>query len=253
MNINKNVLIPVGASVASLAAGVGVGWLLAKRKFVKHYEAQIAAEIEAAREVYNRVTKKAQYATPQEAAAALHPDENILTEIPKGKTLGTVIRNYQGINPALDVTGDVAIINGRDPHEVSIFDESNSDLKLPEDFTVEDLEARTEDEPYIITVDEFGDAEPGYGNVTVTFFEGDGVLVDDQETPIRDFDDMIGEKNLEHFGQWSGDRNVVYIRNERLATNFEVLRSKQSYVEGVLKYVDARPDTMRRRGPRDDG
>ncbi len=88
--------------------------------------------------------------------------------------------------------------------------------------------------PYVISVGEFFDDNEAYRKITVTYYAGDKVLVDDREVPILDAS-ICGQDFASRFGQESNDESMVYVRNERLQTDFEIVRDGRSYAE-VLGY-----------------
>ena len=55
---------------------------------------------------------------------------------------------------------------------------------------------------------------------------------------IDDINGTVGQDNMKRFGHGCDDPNVVFIRNEKLATDFEVLRHNGSYAEEVLGLVE---------------
>jgi hypothetical protein len=126
-----------------------------------------------------------------------------------------------------------------------------------------ELRNRTPDRPYVIHKEEFmEEANPAgveYESVTLTYFLEDDVLADEADRRVEDIDEKVGLENLEKFGHGSEDANVVYVRNDRLQVEFEILRSGGSYTAEVLGQ-DPDPDeeelrhsaTMRRRSPRVD-
>jgi hypothetical protein len=81
------------------------------------------------------------------------------------------------------------------------------------------------------------ESEPGYQQVTITFFEGDDVLSDERDQVIEDIEETVGVENLKQFGHGSKDPKIVYIRNDRLELDFEVVQSQNKYVEEVLGFV----------------
>lgn len=95
-----------------------------------------------------------------------------------------------------------------------------------------DLSNVGSDRPYIISNEMFEDSELQYNQNTLTYYQGDRVLVDEKDQPIP-IKSVVGESNLK-FGSASGDLNLVYIRNEKLEVDFEILRSYGSYSEEVL-------------------
>ena len=88
----------------------------------------------------------------------------------------------------------------------------------------EEEEVDEMDKPYIIEPDEFGECD--YEEVSLTHY-ADGVLTDEQDNPIEDVDGMVGEDYAEHFGEYEDDS--VFVRNERLQTDFEILADQRNY------------------------
>jgi hypothetical protein len=114
---------------------------------------------------------------------------------------------------------------------------------------------RTREAPYVITTTEFS---TGDDNIDDTYslvwwdedgVEGMGVLSDMKDNPIDDIEATVGWDNMEKFGMWSGSKNVVYIRNERLRCDYEVVRHRGSYAEHVgIKVQSQRKRKLARRG-----
>lgn len=102
----------------------------------------------------------------------------------------------------------------------------------PSDQNELDRSNRSSTRPYIIDNIEFEEADLDYNQNTLTYYEADGVLVDERDQPVS-IQQTVGDKNLQ-FGNASGDVNIVYIRNDSLEVDFEVCRSFGSYTEEVL-------------------
>lgn len=85
------------------------------------------------------------------------------------------------------------------------------------------------DKPYVISPEEFG--ENGYETVSLTYYEGDGVLTDDIDKPFDE--DEIAEYVVpdfaDHFGEYEDDS--VFVRNDFMKTDFEILKDQRSYSE----------------------
>lgn len=109
------------------------------------------------------------------------------------------------------------IFDGRGPSDDNELDRSN----------------RGSGRPYILSQDEYMDGDYEYDQNTLTFYEVDGVLTDSREQPLNDINSVIGTENLQ-FGKASGDMSIVYIRNENLQVDFEVIRHHGSFAEEVL-------------------
>lgn len=81
------------------------------------------------------------------------------------------------------------------------------------------------DKPYVIAPEEFGELDD-YELIGLTYY-ADGVLADDMDEIVEDVDDIVGEESLTHFGQYEDDS--VFVRNDRLKCDYEILRDEQNY------------------------
>lgn len=85
------------------------------------------------------------------------------------------------------------------------------------------------DKPYVISPEEFG--ENGYETVSLTYYEGDGVLTDDVDEPFDEdeIEEYVVPDFVEHFGEYEDDS--VFVRNDFMKTDFEILKDQRSYSE----------------------
>jgi len=95
----------------------------------------------------------------------------------------------------------------------------------------EELRNRTKTAPYVLHKDEFWAEESGYEQSTLTYFQGDDILVDDKDVPIYNHNIVIGELK---FGHGSGDLNVFYVRNVGHQAEYEILMDRGSYAIEIL-------------------
>lgn len=82
------------------------------------------------------------------------------------------------------------------------------------------------DSPFIINEPSFSEDELYFEKVCADYYVDDGALVDENEELIN-VDDCIGLENLDRF--LSSDDGVMYIRNPRLATDYEVTKVGGKY------------------------
>jgi hypothetical protein len=109
---------------------------------------------------------------------------------------------------------------------------------------------------YVIHRDEFWGEEMNYDQSSLTYYAGDDILVDQEDQPIYGYANVTGPLL---FGHGSGDRDVVYIRNNKQSAEYEVQRFDSSYTLEVLG-VTAEEDSeksdlkhsVRKFRPRDD-
>lgn len=98
--------------------------------------------------------------------------------------------------------------------------------EIVSNYTNEEPET-TSDKPYIIDVDIFGE-EDGYEVITLTLYS-DGFLADDDDRLIKDIENTVGNEAIKYFDKY--DEDSVYVRNDRLKTDFEILSSQIAYSE----------------------
>lgn len=119
----------------------------------------------------------------------------------------------------------------------------------------EEVKNRDPKFPYVIHQDEHKEGPAGeeeYDKVTLTYFAGDDVLSDERDQVVDSKETVVGVANLSRFGHGSGDPNIVYIRNDQLQADIEVVRSDGKYATEVHGFSDdeIRHSSMRRRTPR---
>ena len=83
--------------------------------------------------------------------------------------------------------------------------------------------------PYVISPEDFNSSPPGYNAQPLDYFS-DGILADSWGVKL-DIDETIGEDSLKHFGDYQDD--ILYIRNEREETDYEITRDPRTYDEAV--------------------
>ena len=108
-------------------------------------------------------------------------------------------------------------------------------------------------EPYVVHVEEYMSNEDSYDQINMTYFAGDGVLVDDKDEPVHLVDPIIGRHTLGRFGDGSGNPDTVFVRNDRMETEFEITRDRGKYAHEILRleHMDRPPRHRRVRKPRE--
>jgi hypothetical protein len=96
-----------------------------------------------------------------------------------------------------------------------------------------ELSRRTTSRPYILHQDEFQANESDYTQVTYTYYSGDDVLADEDETVIPNINETIGTSNLRKWGHGADDYDVLYLRNPVLEIEIELCRVPKSYEEEI--------------------
>jgi hypothetical protein len=225
------------AVVLSGAAGGFIGYKLSQKKWRLHYEEISLKEIADAKAYYSRREKK------DEGGEPLTPRQ--ILEEKHGKEAIEALREYQG-ESSDDVSVDEEAGEGpREEVEVVVSEErrnifsDKAPVETTWDYEVEvKIREENPDKPYVIHHDEYFEGEKDYQQASLTYFGGDNILVDERDQPIHDEETIVGSDNLTKFGHGSKDSNVVYIRNDNIEVDFEIVRSTGSYVHEVLNLDD---------------
>lgn len=100
----------------------------------------------------------------------------------------------------------------------------NSNYETYSDEIEEDEEM---EKPYVIPPEEFGDCD--YPTLSLTYYEGDGVLANDRDEIILNIDELVGEDFATHFGEYEEDS--VFVRNDGMGVDYEILKDYGSHSE----------------------
>lgn len=104
----------------------------------------------------------------------------------------------------------------------------------------DEVATRSPDRPYVIHRDEFWNEEKGYDQSTLNYYAGDDIMTDSDDTPIYNYQNTVGELL---FGLGSGENNVFFVRNEKLKSEYEIIRDMDSFSSVVLGMdLDGRSD-----------
>lgn len=241
----------IGALVVVGAAGVALGYFVAKQRMTAKYDAIVENEIHEAKEYYAALNKVEEYETPEKAVEKLHAKEEPKQKKSKAQKAAEVaLTNYQGVERKVSDIELTPTEPGESVEEVVLSNIFVDGQPLNGDDYDEDTEAvlKSQGKPYVITEEEFGDNEDNYEEHQVTWYAKDEILADDQDEEIKDADDYVGEINMTKFGQGSNDKHIVFIRNDARQVIIEVARSTGSYAEEVagFRHSDDSRNTIRR-------
>lgn len=81
--------------------------------------------------------------------------------------------------------------------------------------------------PYSITVDDFGELE-GYETATLYYY-ADEILAFEDSNPIGNIDDVVGLDAIDELMNDKYGADTVFVRNDRLKTDYEIIPSAQYY------------------------
>lgn len=194
--MNKDLLVKGMIFLAGGAIGSVVTWKLVKTK----YEQIIADKTEENEFLRDRYSE----------SKACKKDGEVLTEDSKDGIKNSDELTVQEIR---DKVQELGYINEQVMKEKEKEKEETDDMGGPEVIAPEET------------------WEQDYPMITLTYYEGDGVLADERDRIIGNVDEMVGEDFASHFGEYEDD--TVYIKNPNFKSYYEILRDYGSYSEVV--------------------
>jgi hypothetical protein len=220
-----------------VVTGATITYLVSRKVLRAKYEKIAVEEIAQAKEFYGTLYKKERFETPESTVDTLIPHRSV-------KEAAKSLLRYQG---AVEEEGvEEEIVAEEEEVAVNVF--------LQDRTPVDDVETedRNPDRPYVISEREYMENEDNFRQVTFTYYAGDDVLADAGDKDIPYPDPVVGEQNLQRFGDGTEDQNTVFIRNERLSTDYEIVRSDGKYAHEVLglQHSADYPRTRTRRSER---
>lgn len=250
--------------------GIFAGYFLAKKKFQKIADEEIAS----VKETYKRRYKAEEFSTPESTAAKFNVDlddvrKNLKTEeiikTAKYNTDESVPKYSYGPNEFTEEEIEVIqeILESQVPEDDDDDEDEYEDIEEPKTITdvreseskvkfeepsEEEVEtqrsfpktvARNSKKPYVISLDEFSMDRLDHDKIILIYYS-DEIIADERGTVVQD-PRGVGEDFVESFGDRSSDPNIVYIRNERIKADFEIVREERTYVEAVLKINNKTP------------
>lgn len=213
-----NVLAVSGALISAVGGAIA-GYFFAKNQLEKAYDEALSEEIEATKRHY-AVLNKVEFDTPADAVEALRIPASMLKDA--REVVGTIVAGARYGTPGATT--------------VNVFENLSDEEDADKDYSEEDAK-RSKDRPYVISREEFFEHESNLTQITLTYFAGDDVVVDEADMPMDDIDNRVGEGNLDLFGHRSGDPRVVYIRNEKNRVEYEVCLSDGNFAEEVAGFL----------------
>lgn len=217
---------------AGLLAGGGTAYFLTKKYMEDKIETIVDIEVAATKKFYedkldkqDRKEKTGDYSTPEKAAKKLRKAneedlKNLRQQLVENGYVSET--DIEEMDAKLEELGDLPdiLVNDNTPGE---------EEDVEREHIIHDGET-----PYVITIVEYNEERMEYDKLTITYYSGDETLADEREEIIPDIEAAVGSDALTRFGDGSGDKNIVYVRNDRIATDMEVVLDPGSYARIVL-------------------
>lgn len=159
---------------------------------------------------------------------------------------------YRKINKTRSYDGYDKYYNGGADLDLrgNYFNDSLVSADFPTQTAAESEHPTDEDnkQPYVISLEEYEKDDTVYDEdgeafhtkifdkINLTYYEGDDTLILDQNGDVLNIEETVGNDALNRFGEY--EKDTVYVRNENLGADYEVVREHGSYSKEVLGFDD---------------
>ena len=229
--ITRNQLKVLAAFGIGSVLGSAVTYVLSKKTFQEELE----REIQDVKDNY-RILRKEDYESPTDYLEKNRPDsikDDILAEVEVNQIVA-----YAKASDELKEQ----IVN----YNAFSRDEVPDKELLPEDANEllyqNLLETRTDDAPFLISVNEYFDEMREYKKLSITYFEGDNIVCYEDDSVMLDPEQSFGLINLSRFGVKSDSEHIVYVRNPRISVDYEIVRDDGKYADMVAHLMGPAED-----------
>lgn len=141
--------------------------------------------------------------------------------------------------------------------DYGIVEEYDEGEETEEDDFINEFEApspeNNKNKPYVIEETDFLDNMKHYNKISLYYYAQDDVLSDVDEIPITNVDAVVGDETINTLSS-ANTYNVIYVRNNRLETDYEIIALNQSYQEQILGLLpgEQRPRKNERKNLNDE-
>lgn len=234
-----------GQAVVLVVGGVLIGAGVTTLVLKKHYQKVADEEIASVKAAYKKKEKSFyESGVTQEDIDNAHV---IITEIPDVVDLpNEEVPDRVAYHKMTALANDL----GYSTVEEAELYAKREVLTEKEDHQFQGIRPLTGDnDPYIISVDQFMANEEEFDQITLTYYEGDQQLVDDAETLVDDVATKIGYGHLKQFGKMSGNGDTVYVRNLEQKADYEIIRDYRSYGKDMMGEEEMPPVQIKQPKP----
>jgi hypothetical protein len=232
--LTNPVTVPLIIGVVSFGGGVGLGYILGRKTAQpeESYGELVSVDFELSEENLSELKDENQL------ELEIEEEPELELEIEEEEQISLNGDSSEEINRGAEFLSQrikESMTSKDEPEEVepvprSVFAQTDGEWDYDKE-----IANRTVQRPYVIHKDEFYEHTSGYTQSTLTYYEGDDILVDEEEVPVYNYEQITGPLL---FGHGSGDANVFHVRNDKRKAEYEILRDSGHYAIEVLGHEE---------------
>lgn len=256
----------LGAAVGFLTVGFAVGHEYARRSVLKTQAELIEREVSVVRDIYFEKLK-----ADKEESDEVDVEEEVVVE--EGERSNPAMSSQSVVSSYKDYSKFAEARKAEEERQARL-KEPGEDLPDADDSEVyEDFDDSDEDydtgtyhpdnisddsdyvtqEPFQLSVDEFMEPLKRYEEVSLQYFREDKIVVDTSMVPVPNPEEFVGEFLKVFDEHKEGDTDVIFIRNNRLSTDIElIVEDEESFSEATTRWRNQRAMSKARRAERNE-
>lgn len=219
--MNSRIIKIVGAYLIGAGIGAGIGWLIGDYLEAHIEDEHFVAIDDEPAEPSGSQTGPANYEIESETPAELKSEKPVVMDEKARKSK----KNEPKEEPT-DYTKFAPMGLEKEPIE----EVAKKLLPVPPSEIVSDREPpKKVSDPEVISLEEYSEGKRSNHCLDWTYYSDDDTMADENEDPVPNPQDFLGDDFRENFGVMSEDPDCVYIRNYHNGTDYEVIRLKKKY------------------------
>lgn len=230
--MRKDILI----KFAIFAFGATVGFLAGKKYYDDFYADLAQDEIDSVKEAFSKYPVKVEVDRSSE-----HEEEDRCRTAPN-----PLSRFSLDGNPYEQAKQNYNLLGFEVKSEPNVKSEQNVKSEPNVKKVTVTVSEPDPDVPYIISDVEFSEEYDHHEKLTLLYYRLDDVLCDDTDDVVEDAEEVIGLEALDALDR----ETTVWVRNETLGIDCEVIGLNKSYAEDVHGIVTDMPKSIRRKKER---
>lgn len=211
------------------------GYLTAKKLLEERYAMIAQEEIDSVKEVFERRHEKE--TTEEINCEACNDDENVVImsrEESFRRAPNPLERSTLVDNPYELAKRNYNIFKGTDADK-AVSAKEEAPITDAAGMTEEDMQTQQDVDslPYIIDDIRYNEECDGYDKISLFYYAKDDILCEENEDIVDDIENTIGYDALSELDR----KTTVWVRNDKISTDYEIIRMNTSYTEMVYGEV----------------
>lgn len=208
------------------AIGGGIGWFVTKKRIEKTMDEQIAKEVMATKALYESFIKGEMTET-NDISEEFEPEDPV--EAPSEPSDDVIRAGKNAVESYTDRMNrrkEDLLRPERTRYDQIPYDSTEEQEKEVDEVRLETNDDDPRSDIYVITADQFAHERYGYDKVTLYWWELERIL-SEEDMDILDVPDLLGNNWESKIG--TEEKDIVYVRNENLETDYEVVVQHESF------------------------